>query len=226
MYAKLGGTPWLIESNRVITHELVFGLGSAVISKGRLGQKEQVVGITTVFAGDGNYMLSNLSTAVPMSEYKAALLDSLRETVMKVKRAMNWEAGSRVRLIFHAFKPMKNNEADAVNQLMEELGEYDVEYAFVHVVNQHPYVLFDEAQPGIYDWENKKNGKGNFAPRGNCSSVSLSMKYTLFDRGEGGKASSRWHSLACFASPSPRLNLERHDLPCPSGLHVFVSFVA
>ncbi|MEO0519217.1 MAG: Piwi domain-containing protein [Cyanobacteria bacterium P01_A01_bin.116] len=164
MYAKLGGIPWLIESNRVITHELVFGLGSAIISKGRLGQKEQVVGITTVFAGDGNYMLSNLSTAVPMSEYKAALLDSLRETVIKVKHAMNWEVGSRVRLIFHAFKPMKNNEADAVKQLMEELGEYDVEYAFVHIVNQHPYILFDEAQPGIYDWETKKNGKGEFAP--------------------------------------------------------------
>ena len=109
-------------------------------------------------------MLSNLSTAVPISEYKAALLDSLRETVTKVKRAMNWEAGSRVRLIFHAFKSMKNNEAEAVKQLMEELGEYDVEYAFLHVVNQHPYVLFDEAQSGIYDWEAKKNGKGEFAP--------------------------------------------------------------
>ena len=164
IYAKLGGTPWLIESNRVITHELVFGLGSAIVSKGRLGQKEQVVGITTVFAGDGNYMLSSLSTAVPMSEYRAALLNSLRETIEKVKRGMNWLPGSRVRLIFHAFKPMKNNEAEAVKQLMAEMGEYDVEYAFVHVVNHHPYMLFDEAEKGIYDWETKIHGKGEFAP--------------------------------------------------------------
>lgn len=153
VYAKLGGIPWLIKANPTITHELVFGLGSAVVSKGRLGQREQVVGITTVFSGDGNYMLSNLSKAVPVAEYKEALLESLRDTITKVKRAMNWQHGNHIRLIFHAFKPLKDNEAEAIKELMKELGEYDVDYAFIYIVKDHPFVLFDEAENGVWDYE-------------------------------------------------------------------------
>src|ERR1700722_12301832 len=61
VYAKLGGVPWRVQANRAIAHELVFGLGSAVISDSVLGSKERMVGITTVFSGDGCYWLSNLS---------------------------------------------------------------------------------------------------------------------------------------------------------------------
>lgn len=164
IYAKLGGIPWLIKANPTITHELVFGLGSTIVSKGRLGQREQVVGITTVFSGDGNYMLSNLSKAVPISEYKDALLESLRDTIAKVKRAINWQPDNHIRLVFHAFKPLKDSEADAVKKLMEELGEYDVDYAFVHIVKDHPFILFDEAEDGVWDYDTRTSGKGKFAP--------------------------------------------------------------
>lgn len=165
IYAKLGGIPWLIKANPTITHELVFGLGSALISNGRLGEREQVVGITTVFSGDGNYMLSNLSKAVPKSEYKDALLESLRDTITKVKCAMNWQSNNHIRLVFHSFKPLKNNEAEAVKKLMEELGEYDVEYAFIHIVKDHPFILFDEGQDGVWDYETQTSGKGKFSPQ-------------------------------------------------------------
>jgi hypothetical protein len=164
IYAKLGGIPWLIKANPTITHELVFGLGSASVREGRLGQQERVVGITTVFSGDGNYMLSNLSKAVPISEYKDALLESLRDTITKVKRAMNWQPNNHIRLVFHAFKPLKDAEAEAVKNLMEELGEYDVDYAFVHIVENHPFLLFDEAQKGVWDYETQTSDKGIFAP--------------------------------------------------------------
>lgn len=164
IYAKLGGTPWLIKANPTITHELVFGLGSASVREGRLGQQERVVGITTVFSGDGNYMLSNLSKAVPISEYKDALLESLRDTITKVKRTMNWQTNSHIRLVFHAFKPFKDAEAEAVKKLMDELGEYDVDYAFLHIVDNHPFLLFDEAQEGVWDYETRTSSKGKFAP--------------------------------------------------------------
>jgi hypothetical protein len=165
IYAKLGGIPWLIKANPTITHELVFGLGSAVVCKGRLGQQEQVVGITTVFSGDGNYMLSNLSKAVPVAEYRDALLESLRDTITTVKRAMNWQPDNQIRLIFHAFKPLKDSEAEAVKRLMAELGEYDVDYAFVHIVKDHPFIIFDEVESGIWDYETRTSGKGKFAPK-------------------------------------------------------------
>jgi hypothetical protein len=54
-YCKLGGTPWLLRCDRAIAHELVIGIGSAEVGDGRLGDREKVVGFTTVFSGDGDY---------------------------------------------------------------------------------------------------------------------------------------------------------------------------
>ena len=162
-YAKLGGVPWLIKANPTIAHELVIGLGSANIGEGRLGEKERVVGITTVFTGDGNYWLSNLSQAVPMERYKETLLTSLKTTFTKVQRDMNWQPRDHIRLVFHAFKPLKDVEVEAVEMLMADLGDYDLEFAFIHVVQNHPYVLFDEQQPGVRDLETR-SVKGTFAP--------------------------------------------------------------
>lgn len=89
-YAKLGVVPWLMTADPTIAHEVVFGLGSANIGQGRLGKRERIVGITTVFTGEGKYHLSNLSQAVPMAEYKDALLASLKTTIGTVRKELNW----------------------------------------------------------------------------------------------------------------------------------------
>jgi argonaute-like protein len=150
-YAKLGGVPWLMKANPALAHEIVFGLGSASIGKGRLGKRERIVGITTVFTGDGNYHLSNLSQAVPMADYGEALLDSLKVTIAKVKQELNWQKRDHVRLVFHSFKPFKDLEADAVKKAVAELSDYDVDLAFIHIADNHPYRLFDENQEGVFD---------------------------------------------------------------------------
>lgn len=102
-----------------------------------------MIGVTTVFTGDGNYFVSNVSSAVPEEEYFATLLDSLRTTMASVKHDLNWQPRDTVRLIFHAFKEFKKAEAEAVKKVMSELGDYQVEFAFVHVAQDHPYLLFD-----------------------------------------------------------------------------------
>jgi hypothetical protein len=149
VYAKLGGVPWRVQANRALAHELVFGLGSAVISDGVLGNKDRMVGITTVFSGDGCYWLSNLSRSVPFDEYRDSVLASLRATVAQVRADMNWQKGDSIRLVFHSFKPFKDTEAEAVKEVMTELGEFDVQYAFLHVIEDHPYLLFDRGQKGV-----------------------------------------------------------------------------
>ena len=73
-YAKLNGMPWLIRASCPIAHELVIGLGSAHIGEGRLGDSERVVGITTVFSGDGNYCVYALSRAVSFENYEEEVL--------------------------------------------------------------------------------------------------------------------------------------------------------
>lgn len=163
IYAKLGGIPWLIKADQGIAHELVIGIGSATIGESRLGESERVVGITTVFTGDGNYCISNLSRAVAYKDYQAELLDTLRIAVNQVREDINWKQKDPVRLVFHAFKPLRDAETIAVKTLMEEMGEYDVEYAFIHVVEDHPYLIFDKSQRGELDRRTRKM-KGVMGP--------------------------------------------------------------
>ncbi|WP_218081721.1 argonaute/piwi family protein [Anthocerotibacter panamensis] len=176
-YAKLGGVPWLIKANLPIAHEFVFGLGSASIGSSRLGERERVVGITTVFSGDGLYHLHNLSDAVPIEDFEETLLKSVRAVIEKVKKSMNWQPREQVRLIFHAFKPFKNSEADAVEAVMKELGDYNVEFAYLHVAEYHPFTVFDLNQTGKYDHQTKTT-KGSLAPERGAF-ISLSKNEVL-----------------------------------------------
>ena len=59
-----------------------------------------------------------------------------------------------IRLIFHVFKALKDAEADAVKNLVTALlAEYrSVEFAFVHVGDEHDWSLFDTTAPGIGEW--------------------------------------------------------------------------
>ena len=163
-YAKLNGIPWLLKANPTIAHELVIGLGSANIGESRLGERERFVGITTIFSGDGNYHLSNSSKAVSMDEYQTALLETLRTAILKVRQDMNWQPRDHVRLVFHArFKKFSGEEVQSIKGLLKELGDYDVEYAFVQLSDEHPYILFDRNQNGAFDYESRRT-KGVYAP--------------------------------------------------------------
>lgn len=177
-YAKLNGIPWLLKANPTIAHELVVGLGSADISEGRLSNRERYVGITTVFSGDGNYHLTNVSRVVTMEGYQSAFLDALRKAVSKVQQDMNWQTRDHVRLVFHAaFKRFNQNEIDAVKALMAELGDYEVEYAFLQIIEQHPYLIFDKSQKGVMDYETKRT-KGVYAPK-RASTLQISNRDVL-----------------------------------------------
>lgn len=161
-YAKLNGTPWRIRSDQTIAHEIIVGLGSASIGEGRFGQRERIVGITSVFLGDGEYIFSNLSQAVSIDDYQQTLLTSLRATFTRVKHDLNWRERDSVRIIVHAFKPMRDIEAKAMKEAVVDLGNFDVQFAFLHIKDHHPIMLFDEESEGV-------KGRGRFvAERGLC----------------------------------------------------------
>jgi len=162
-YAKLGGTPWQLKVDNPMAHELVVGLGSASLSESRLGTKQRVVGITTLFTNEGRYLLGNLSNTVPFEQYGEAVAEMLEATIERAQKDMNWQKGDEVRLIFHSFKPMKDIEAQAVKQVAAGLTGFHVDFAFVHVALDHSTVLFDSSNPGSKVW-NSEELKGEFVP--------------------------------------------------------------
>jgi hypothetical protein len=163
-YAKLGGTPWLMKSGGSGCHELIIGLGSAEIVEGRLGKRERFVGVTTIFGADGSYHLYNTSKAVFADRYQGALLSTLRTAIESVRTGLNWRPGDQVLLVFHAkFKKFSNKEVQAVAELIREFRQYDVKYAFLHVNERHPYMLFDTEEKGAWDAE-RRCTKGQYAP--------------------------------------------------------------
>jgi hypothetical protein len=150
LYAKMGGTPWTIAHDQTVTDELVMGLGSCELSGSRLEQRQRYVGITTVFRGDGNYLLANVARACPYQEYGGVLRQSTRSVLGEVKVRNGWQPGDRVRIVVHSFKPLRNVEiAEIMSDAVREVaGEQTVEFAFLNVVEDHPFKLLDLQQLG------------------------------------------------------------------------------
>jgi hypothetical protein len=156
-YAKMGGVPWLLKSSPTLSHELVIGIGSANIGEERGADNQRIMGITTVFSGDGSYIVSNTSKAVVPEAYCEALTSVLSETIEKIQKRMNWQKGDTIRLIFHAqVKKFNKEEIKAVRTVIDKYREYQIEYAFLKISEDHGLHMFDSATAGVQ--------KGRFAP--------------------------------------------------------------
>jgi hypothetical protein len=113
-----------------------------------------------VFSSDGSYLLSDRTAVVPYEEYAQALYDTLKRAITTVRKQDNWRSTDKVRLVFHMFKPLKDIEAEAVKRVVDDLGLEDVTFAFVHIAPDHPFIVFDDAQPGIGYRDPKKGVLG------------------------------------------------------------------
>ena len=149
-YAKMGGVPWLLKSSPTLSHELVIGIGSANIGQERGADNQRIMGITTVFSGDGSYIVSNTSKAVLPDAYCEALTSVLGETIEKIQNRMNWQRGDTIRLIFHAqVKKFNKDEITAVRAVIDKYREYQIEYAFLKISENHGLHMFDSATAGL-----------------------------------------------------------------------------
>lgn len=169
-YAKLGGIPYTIATARPISHELIIGLGSTTIRKGHFDENPRYVGITTIFSAEGNYLLHTVSREAEFEKYFGELKKSLTEVIQQTGKRLAWQSGDTVRLIFHqAFKEYKNEEIQAIKELVSAMTDYNVEYAFVTVHSDHLFSLFDKKKSGViakFEPKRKYYGltRGKFVP--------------------------------------------------------------
>ena len=86
-------------------------MGVAELSGSRTLARQRFVGITTVFGGDGTYLLGNVSRECTYDDYATMIKQSmLLHPLDDVKTRNNWQPGDTVRVIFHAHKPLKRDE--------------------------------------------------------------------------------------------------------------------
>ena len=171
MYAKMGGIPWTVAADATVSDELVIGMGHCELSRDRFSERQRFVGLTTVFKGDGNYLLANCSSECTYEQYPAVLKTTLRDLLLDLKVRNGWKAGDTVRLIFHSIKPLKNVEVGGI--VAEAVAALDptihFEHAFLTIKQDHPFKVFDSAEQG-----KNSNGKakGALVPsRGFCAKI-------------------------------------------------------
>lgn len=103
IYAKLGGTPWVLPTQRSVDRELVIGIGHSWFRKNQYvgAESNRVVGITTFLSSDGQYLLGDKVKDVPFENYFEELLKSLKQSIQRLSSEQGWSDNETVRLIFH-----------------------------------------------------------------------------------------------------------------------------
>lgn len=150
LYAKMGGVPWTVDHDLTVNDEIVIGIGTCEMSGSRFRARQRHVGITTVFRGDGNYLLASLSKECSYEDYPETLRASTLQVLREMRERNGWRDGDTVRLVFHAHRPMKGvHVTDIVSSCVAEAGEgLNVQFAFLTVSDRHPFRLLDKDFPG------------------------------------------------------------------------------
>jgi hypothetical protein len=151
MYAKMGGVPWTVDQGLAVDDEVVLGMGVAELSDSRYDRRQRYVGITTVFRGDGNYLLGHLSRDCEYEAYPRLLEENTAQLLQELRERNGWRNGDTVRIVFHAHKPLKRVEvAQIVRTCVDRAGAgLNVQFAFLSVLHEHPFKVLDPQQRGL-----------------------------------------------------------------------------
>lgn len=164
LYAKMGGVPWTVDQGSGVAHELVIGLGTAEVQESRFQESKRLIGITTVFRGDGSYLLSDLSKKCSYEDYPRVLERTTKRVLRERRKKDGWQKGDKVRVVFHVFKRLKDVEMERITaECAAEIGgEQEIEFAFLNISSGHPYVMLDPHQEG--DHSRSSDPKGEHMP--------------------------------------------------------------
>jgi len=176
LYAKLNGVPWTVDHHLPIADEIVVGLGMAELAASRYHDRQRCMGVTTVFRGDGNYLLGNLSRECSFDEYPQMLRASVQDVLTEVKQRNGWKPGDTVRVVCHTSLPMRERHLDRlIAGAVASVGaEQNVEFAFLTVGDRQPFTMLDPGQPGK---QARGQRKGVFAPeRGTIVQISPTQR--------------------------------------------------
>ena len=160
-YAKMGGTSHVLNVPQAEPDdptELIFGVGRSVRRVGRFGDAEETIGFATVFRANGEYLVNDCTPYCDDDIYERALEDTIRRTVERVATFEQLTDGSPLRLIFHVPRRPGQREERAILNAVGKLPRFQIDFAILHVNDDHHLQLFDLANtsPKTYGGYTKK----------------------------------------------------------------------
>jgi hypothetical protein len=147
-YAKMGGTSHVLDVRDEDDEatELVFGVGRAMVGEDRHGDKrEETIGFATVFRANGQYLFNDCTPYCERDEYEAALERTIIAAVEKVAGFQGLGDGAKLRLVFHVPRRPGKHEERAIVNAVGKLPRFRVDFALVHVNDDHQLQAFDTA---------------------------------------------------------------------------------
>lgn len=162
IYAKLGGMAWTVKPNEP-KNELIIGIGATTNKEG-----QPILGLTSVFRGDGKYLFGKVSSVTGMQNYREKLEEILTQVIQNNIDNETLEKDKPVHLIFHIFKSAgKDNEIKALENVVAKFTDYSFEYSYIHIGEGHNYRFFTfEENNGTAKFEVKRglgqNQRGTF----------------------------------------------------------------
>jgi hypothetical protein len=156
----------VLKARQLGRHELVFGIGHSVQRPpgSRLGRQEQVIGFTTVFRSDGDYLLNACTPYTDIANYERRLEAVILKSVEEVADIEGIDDGGELRLIFHVYKTTGQREVRAIQNAIAKLTRFQVEFALLHVNDSHNFKLFDRTNQGR-PWKGQADFGALIAPR-------------------------------------------------------------
>jgi len=131
-YAKIGGTPWVIEAKE--NPEIVLGMSRAMDK-----YKKMIVGFVTIFKHNGDFILFySKSPVTTWEEYQKGLERLVYEAIKEYEKKQETPSS----LVFHFHKRTGKKEIEAVKNAINDLG-IDIKYALLHLNSYSSYRVFD-----------------------------------------------------------------------------------
>jgi hypothetical protein len=167
VYAKLGGTSHVLRlpaQDPDTPTELIFGVGRSIRRVSRFSEAEETIGFATVFRANGEYLYNDCTPYCDADEYQRALEETIKRTVNQVAAFEQLSDGAALRLVFHVPRRAGKREEKAILNAVGKLPRFQIEFALVHVNDDHHLQLFDTANTDARTWKGSPRPEAALLP--------------------------------------------------------------
>lgn len=182
-YAKMGGTSHVLdvrEEDDDVT-ELVFGVARAMVGEGRhAAHREETIGFATVFRANGQYLYNDCTPYCERHRYEVALEQTVIGAVEKVAAFQGLGDGAKLRLIFHVPRRPGKHEERAIMNALGKLPRFKVDFALVHVNDDHHFQAFDISNTRGRGRRGEKAEAALMTQRGLCMALGPEERLVTF----------------------------------------------